>query len=165
MLGERSGIQLQNTIESRPDVLVYTTSFLSESVNVTGPVRVILYVSTSAPSTDFMAKLVDVHMDESAYNLCDGVLRRDYKLTQNSEKVPIKIEIDLWPTSNMFLKGHKIRLEISSSNFPRYDRNTNTGEFIPTATKVVSADQTIFHSTRYPSRLILPIVPCCTKDQ
>jgi hypothetical protein len=165
MLGKRSGIQLQNAIESRPDVLVYTTPPLSEPVNVTGPVRVILYVSTSAPSTDFMAKLVDVHMDESAYNLCDGVLRRDYELTQNEDKAPVKIEIDLWPTSNMFLKGHKIRLEISSSNFPRYDRNTNTGEFLPTATKVVSAIQTIFHSNQYSSQLILPIIPRHTKNQ
>ena len=165
MLGKRSGIQLQNAIESRPDVLVYTTPPLSEPVNVTGPVRVILYVSTSAPSTDFMTKLVDVHMDESAYNLCDGVLRRDYELTQNEDKAPVKIEIDLWPTSNMFLKGHKIRLEISSSNFPRYDRNTNTGEFLPTATKVVSAIQTIFHSNQYSSRLILPIIPRHTKNQ
>ena len=79
VLGKRSGIQLQNTIELRSDVLVYTTSPLSESVNVTGPVRVILYVSTSAPSTDFMAKLVDVHINGSAYNLCDGVLRRGYE--------------------------------------------------------------------------------------
>lgn len=165
MLGKRSGIQLQNAIESRPDVLIYTTSPLSEPVNVTGPVRVILYVSTSALSTDFMAKLVDVHMDESAYNLCDGVLRRDYELTQNGDKAPVKIEIDLWPTSNMFLKGHKIRLEISSSNFPRYDRNTNTGEFLPTATKVVSATQTIFHSNQYSSRLILPVIPRHTRNQ
>ena len=112
-----------------------------------------------------MAKLVDVHMDESAYNLCDGVLRRDYELTQNEDKAPVKIEIDLWPTSNMFLKGHKIRLEISSSNFPRYDRNTNTGEFLPTATKVVSAIQTIFHSNQYSSQLILPIIPRHTKNQ
>ncbi len=160
MLGERSGTQLQNTIELRPDVLVYTTPPLSEPVEVTGPVRAILYVSTDAPSTDFTAKLVDVHPDGLAYNLCDGILRRDYKPTQNGEKAPVKIDIDLWPTSNVFLKGHKIRLEISSSNFPRYDRNTNTGEFIPTATRTVSANQAIFHSAQYSSRLILPIIPC-----
>ena len=126
---------------------------------MTVPVRAILYVSTDAPSTDFTAKLVDVHSDGLAYNLCDGILRRDYKPTQNGEKAPVKIDIDLWPTSNVFLKGHKIRLEISSSNFPRYDRNTNTGEFIPTATRTVSATQTIFHSAQYSSRLILPIIP------
>lgn len=165
MLGKRSGIQLQNTIELRSDVLVYTTSPLSESVNVTGPVRVILYVSTSAPSTDFMAKLVDVHINGSAYNLCDGVLRRDYDPIQYADKSPVEIEIDLWPTSNVFLKGHKIRLEISSSNFPRYDRNTNTGESAPTATKVVSATQTIFHSDQYASRLILPIIPYHTENR
>ena len=164
MLGKRSGIQLQNTIELRSDVLVYTTSPLSESVNVTGPVRVILYVSTSAPSTDFMAKLVDVHINGSAYNLCDGVLRRGYE-PKYADKSPVEIEIDLWPTSNVFLKGHKIRLEISSSNFPRYDRNTNTGESVPTATKVISATQTIFHSDQYPSRLILPVIPYHTQNR
>ena len=132
---------------------------------MTGPVRVILYVSTSAPSTDFMAKLVDVHINGSAYNLCDGVLRRDYAPIQYADKSPVEIEIDLWPTSNVFLKGHKIRLEISSSNFPRYDRNTNTGESAPTATKVVSATQTIFHSDQYASRLILPIIPYHTENR
>ena len=95
----------------------------------------------------------------NAYNLCDGILRRNYQLIKNTEKVPVKIEIDLWPTSNVFMKGHKIRLEISSSNFPRYDRNLNTGEFIPEATKTVTAKQTIFHSDQYPSHLILPIIP------
>ena len=155
MLGERSGIQLQNKIELRPDVLVYTTAPLSESTEVTGPVRVILYVSTDVASTDFTAKLVDVYPNGQAYNLCDAILRRDYEQARHAEK----IEIDLWPTSNVFLKGHKIRLEISSSNFPRYDRNPNTGEFIPTATRTVSANQKIFHSAEYPSRLILPIIP------
>ncbi|MEE3232814.1 MAG: CocE/NonD family hydrolase [Candidatus Latescibacterota bacterium] len=159
MLGPRSGVRLQNTIESRYDILVYTTTILSDPVEVTGPVSTILYVSTDVPSTDFTAKLVDVHPDGRAYNVCDGILRRDYKPTQNSEKIPVKIDIDLWPTSHVFQKGHRIKFEISSSNFPRFDRNTNTGAFMPTASETVTANQTIFHSRQYPSRLILPIIP------
>ena len=158
MLGPRSGPQLQNSIESRSDVLVYSTDILSDSVEVTGPVRLIIYVRTDAICTDFTAKLVDVHPNGNAYNLCDGILRRNYQPTENPDQVPVRIEINLWPTSNVFMKGHKIRLEISSSNFPRYDRNPNTGEFIPEATKTVPAKQTIFHSSEFPSHLILPII-------
>ena len=159
MLGERAGVQRQNTIESRFDVLVYTTSILAAPVEATGPVKAILYVSTDVASTDFTAKLVDVHPDGSAYNVCDGILRRDYTNIQNSASKPVKIDIALWPTSHLFKKGHRIRLEISSSNFPRYDRNTNTGAFAPTASETIMAKQTIFHNAQYPSRLILPIIP------
>jgi len=159
MLGPRSGIQMQNTIESRPDVLVYSTPTLSESLEATGPVRAELYVSTDVPSTDFTAKLVDVYPDGRAYNICDGILRRNYEPNNNSEESPVKISIDLWPTSYLFRKGHRIRLEVSSSNFPRYDRNTNTRAFAPTASETVIANQTVFHSNQYPSRLILPIIP------
>ncbi len=160
MLGPRSGIQPQNQTELRPDVLVYTTAPLSEATEVTGPVHVILYVSTDVSSTDFTAKLVDVYPDGQAYNLCDGILRRDYQQGQ----LPEKIKIELWATSNVFRAGHRIRMEISSSNFPRYDRNPNTGEFIPTATRTVSANQTIFHSAEHPSRLILPIIPAADSN-
>ena len=159
MLGPRSGIQLQNTVESRDDVLVYTTDALTKPLEATGPVSTILYVSTDVPSTDFTAKLVDVYPDGQAYNICDGILRRDYSKKNNHENNPVEIKIDLWPTSYVFDKGHKIRLEISSSNFPRYDRNTNTGESTPTANTTIIANQKIFHSTNYQSRLILPIIP------
>lgn len=156
MLGTRAGIQIQNEIEKRDDVLVYSTSPLSKPVEVTGPVRAVLYVATDAVSTDFTAKLVDVYPDGTAYNLSDGIIRRSY---DPSGKEPIKVEIEFWPTSNVFFKGHKIRLEVSSSNFPRYDRNPNTGEDATTATKMVSANQTVFHSAKYPSRIVLPIIP------
>lgn len=154
MLSERAGIQKQNTIEMRDDVLVYTTAALQEDIEVTGSLKVLLHVSTDAPSTDFTAKLVDVHPDGSAYNLSDGILRQHYKPNQ-----PTKIEIELWPTSNVFFKGHKIRLEISSSNFPRYDRNPNTGATIPTATTMRRAHQVVHHSEKHPSYLLLPIIP------
>lgn len=157
MLSDRAGIELQNKIEERVDVLVYTSPALSEKMEVTGMIKAVFYVSTDAPSTDFTAKLVDVHPDGSAYNLSDGILRQTYKASDGN--APTKIEIELWPSSNVFFKGHKIRLEVSSSNFPRYDRNPNTGEFIPTATKSKAANQKIFHSEKYLSQLILPIIP------
>lgn len=154
MLTERAGTEKQNAIEARADVLVYTTPVLSDDMEVTGPVKALLHVSTDAPLTDFTAKLLDVHPDGAAYNLSDGIVRQHYQAGK-----PTKIEINLWPTSNLFLKGHQIRLEISSSNFPRYDRNPNTGAFIPTAIKMSSARQTVHHSKQYPSYLILPVIP------
>ncbi len=160
MLSYRSGPKLQNAIESRADVLVYSTPPLTDAVEVTGPVEAVLYVATGARSTDFTAKLVDVHPDGSAYNLCDGILRRGYQESNVDREVePVQIRIQLWPTSNVFKQGHRIRLEVSSSNFPRYDRNPNTGETIATATHTIPAYQKVFHNTRYPSRLILPVIP------
>lgn len=159
MLGDRSGMQLQHAIESRHDVLVYSTPVLDKNVEVTGPVKAILYVTTSAPSTDFTAKLVDVHPDGSAYNVSDGILRRRYAQQPGGMQSPQKIEIDLWPTSNVFFMGHRIRLEVSSSNFPHYDRNPNTGESLATTTEMRRANQRVFHSSLYPSQIILPIVP------
>jgi len=159
MLGDRSGMQLQNTIESRQDVLVYSTPVLEKNLEVTGPIKAILYVKTDAPSTDFTSKLVDVHPDGSAYNLSDGIVRRRYAQPQGQMHVPEKIEIDLWPTSNVFFKGHKIRLEVSSSNFPHYDRNPNTGDSLATTTEMRRAHQQVIHSDRYPSQIIMPVVP------
>ncbi len=155
MLGIRAGIRAQNDIETRDDVIVYSTYPLSKPIEVTGHIRAVLYVSTDAVSTDFTAKLVDVYPDGTAYNLSDGIIRRNFDPSSNE---PVKIEIELWPTSNVFLKGHKIRLEVSSSNFPRYDRNPNTGEDIIKAEKTISAHQMIFHSKKYPSHLVLPII-------
>jgi putative CocE/NonD family hydrolase len=162
MLSERAGIRRQNAVEARFDVLTYSTPPLTESVEATGPVRAVLYVATDAPTTDFTAKLVDVYPDGSAYNLSDGIWRQTYDVASGSpaagENV-VRIEIALWPVGNVFFKGHRIRLEISSSNFPRYDRNLNTGEFAPTATRIVVAHQKLFHSRLYPSRVILPLIP------
>ncbi len=157
LLSNRAGIQIQNAIELRKDVLVYTTPILSQPIETTGPIMAILYVATDASSTDFTAKLVDVHPNGNVYNVSDGILRRNYVKTANN--APIRIEIQLWPTSHVFLKGHQIRLEISSSNFPRYDRNPNTGAFPPTATTMQDAKQMLFHNANYPSQLILPVIP------
>jgi putative CocE/NonD family hydrolase len=118
-------------------------------------------VSTTAPNTDFTAKLVDVHQDGPAFNVSEGILRRSYLEVQGpsaAEKV-YEIHLDLWPTSMVFFKGHRIRLEVSSSNFPRFDRNPNTGNKIASEVNVISAKQTVRHGLEYPSRLILPIIP------
>jgi uncharacterized protein len=161
MIGPAAGIARQNEVESRQDVLVYTTSLLDHDVEVTGPVSLILYVSTSAPSTDFTAKLVDVHPNGSAFNVSEGILRRTYQDAQDRSATDSvhEIQIELWPTSNVFFKGHRIRLEVSSSNFPRFDRNPNTGNRIASETKVLTAKQTVRHGLQFPSRLILPIIP------
>ena len=122
---------------------------------MTGPVKAVLYVSTDAPSTDFTAKLVDVRSDGTAYNVSDGITRRSYEGPDRVER----IEIELWPTSMVFMRGHRIRVEISSSNFPRYDRNPNTGREIATETQPRVAVQSVYHSANAMSQIILPIIP------
>jgi hypothetical protein len=153
----------QSSIEQRKDVLVYATEPLPSGVEVTGPVKMILYAASDMKDTDFTAKLVDIYPDGKTYNLCDGIIRARYResLAHPSALEPGKVykyEIDLWATSNYFKPGHKIGLEISSSNFPSFDRNTNcAGEGGPDCRKV--AHQTILHNAQYPSHLILPIIP------
>ncbi|MDZ4858392.1 MAG: CocE/NonD family hydrolase [Candidatus Hydrogenedentes bacterium] len=155
VLGKRAGIKDQNRVERRRDVLVYTSPVLAAPVEVTGNVCAILHVATTAPNTDFTAKLVDVHPDGRAFNVCDGILRRDFR----TNSPPTSIRIELWPTSMVFKAGHQIRLEVSSSNFPRFDRNPNTGGFIPAETQPVSARQWVFHSAGMASQLCLPVIP------
>jgi putative CocE/NonD family hydrolase len=155
MLGPRAGIAQQNAVEVRPDVLVYSTPPLEEDLEVTGPVRLLLYVSTMVSHTDFTGKLVDVHPDGSAYNVSEGILRRGYSPSDQ----PTEIQMDLWPTSMVFFKRHRIRLEVSSSNYPRFDRNPNTGRRIATETHPIVTTQTVHHGRETPSRLILPVIP------
>jgi hypothetical protein len=153
----------QKEVEARPDVLVYTTAPLVEEVEVTGPVILDLYAKSSAADTDFTAKLVDVYPDGRAINLTEGILRAKYR-DSTSEAKPIvpgqvyEYKIDMWSTSDVFLKGHRIRLEVSSSNFPRFDRNLNTGEDAGTGSTFVKATNTILHDAAHPSALILPVV-------
>ncbi|OQA44732.1 MAG: Cocaine esterase [Chloroflexi bacterium ADurb.Bin325] len=150
----------QRAIEARPDVLVYTTPILQEDVEVTGVIRLHLWAATNAPDTDFTAKLVDVGPCGFARNLCDGILRGRHMAGGRLEPGrAYEWVIELGPTSNVFLAGHRIRLEVASSNFPRYDRNLNTGESIGEGTAMRSALQTVLHDSAHASRLILPIVP------
>jgi uncharacterized protein len=159
MLGASAAVP-QNEVEERSDVLVYSTPPLAEDVEVTGPVSTILYVAASSPSADFTAKLVDVHTDGNAYNVSDGILRRSYTPTAApGSAAPTEIIITLWPTSMVFRRGHRIRLEIAGSNFPRFDRNPNTGEPSATARTAASAVEAIHHGRRAPSRIMLPLVP------
>ena len=159
MLGERAGIAAQADVEARDDVLVYSTGPLSADVEVTGPIRAVLWVATSAPNTDFTAKLVDVHPDGSAYNVSDGILRQAYPSRGAGPEPPREIAIELWPTSMLFRAGHRIRLEVSSSNYPRYDRNPNTGREIAGERAFAPAQQGVAHGAGFPSRIILPVVP------
>jgi len=154
----------QTAAEQRKDVLVYSTAALANDLEVTGPVTAELWVSSSAVDTDITVKLVDVAPNGFAQNLTEGILRLRYRESQEKAEplkpgVVYKVKVDLWATSNVFLAGHKIRLEISSSNFPRFDRNLNTGEEQARATRVVKATNRVLHDKEHPSALILPVVP------
>ena len=155
----------QKDVEARPDVLVYSTPPLEADLEVSGPVTLDLFAKSSAVDTDFTAKLVDVWPNGFAQNLTEGILRasfRDSTLGSPSPLSPGSIyeyKIDLWSTSNVFLKGHRIRLEVSSSNFPRFDRNLNTGMRAAESAEFVKATNTVLHDAAHPSTLILPVVP------
>jgi len=143
---------------------VYSTPPLERDVEVTGPVTVTLCAATSAPDTDFTAKLVDVCEHGCARNLTDGIIRARYRDSRSSPSLvePGKVycyTLDLWATSNVFKAGHRIRVEISSSNFPRFDRNPNTGKRVAEDSDLKPALQTILHNVQYPSHITLPIVP------
>jgi uncharacterized protein len=154
----------QRAVEQRNDVLVYSTPVLHEDVEVTGRVELTLYAATTAPDTDFSVKLVDVFPNGMARNLTDGMLRTRYRksLSQPELLKPgavTEFKIDAGVTSNVFQKGHRIRIEVSSSNFPRFDRNPNTGRSIADETLLVPATQTIHHDGKHESYLLLPIAP------
>lgn len=153
----------QGEIEDREDVLVYTSDSLEKPLEVTGPVKVKLWAKTDAADTDFTAKLVDVMPDGTPYNLTDGIIRAKYRNGYRQEPIKpgkiVEYEIDLWATSNVFLPGHRIRIEISSSSFPRFDRNPNTGKTMLDDAETKRARQTVFHSDQYPSHVILPVIP------
>jgi uncharacterized protein len=155
----------QRAIESRPDVLVYTSDVLGEDLEVTGPVEVHLWTISSAPDTDFVARLTDVFPDDSSICLTDGIVRARYRnLVQGGEPSllqpghPYHYIIDLWATSNVFLAGHRIRLQITSSSFPRWDRNQNTGHPIGADAELAVAWQTILHDVEHASYVMLPVV-------
>jgi putative CocE/NonD family hydrolase len=153
----------QRVMEARNDILVYSTEPLKEGMEVSGPVEVTLYVSSDAKDTDFTAKLIDVYPDGRAYNLDETIQRMRYR-DGYGRKVLMQpgqvYEVTLGPmnTSNFFEPGHRIRLEISSSNFPRFDRNLNTGGNNYDETKGVVARNSVHHSKKYPSSVKLSVV-------
>jgi putative CocE/NonD family hydrolase len=154
----------QRSVENRADVLVFTTSAFEKDVEVTGPISLELFASSSAVDTDFTGKLVDVAPDGFAQNLTEGILRARYRNSQEKPELMnpgevYRLTIDLWATSNVFRVGHRLRLEISSSNFPRFDRNLNTGQSPESGARSVKARNTVYHNREHPSALILPVVP------
>ena len=154
----------QRPVEARDDVLLYTTPAFRQDLEVTGPVSLELYASSSAVDTDFTAKLVDVWPNGFAQNLTEGILRARYRNSQEKPEMinpgeVYKLTVDLWATSNVFLTGHRLRLEVASSNFPRFNRNTNTGEDPGQATRLAKATNTVYHDGGHPSALVLPVVP------
>ena len=154
----------QEKLEKRSDVLVYTSAPLDSEIEVTGPIIVKLWAASSAIDTDFTGKLVDVWPNGKAYNIVDGIVRARYRDSITAAKFvePGKVyefTIDLGATSNVFKTGHRIRVDISSSNFPKWDRNLNTGHPIGQDAEIKVALQTIYHERQYPSHIILPIIP------
>jgi len=164
-VGANAGPRDRRAIERRSDVLTYTTAPLQGPIEVTGPVTLTVHMSTSAADTDITGALVDVHPDGRAELLTEGILRARYRhgLSAPEPLEPDRIHelhVDLWATSNVFGAGHRIRLEVSSSNFPRFDRNPNTGGVIATtgSDDLVTAVTTIHHDRRHPSHVTLPII-------
>jgi uncharacterized protein len=164
-----AGPRDQRAVEARDDVLVYSTPALDRPVEVTGPVELRLSVASSARDTDFTGKLVDVYPDGRAMIRTEGILRARYRssFTAPEPREPdavYALRLDLWATANVFLPGHRIRLEVSSSNFPRFARNSNTGGAIASeaASEAASdyrpAVNRVFHDAAHPSRLILPVI-------
>jgi putative CocE/NonD family hydrolase len=154
----------QSGIEMREDVLVYTTPPLDRGVEVTGPLKAVLFVESTARDTDFTAKLVDVYPDGRAFNIREGIARARYRegfdKTAWMEKGAIyEIEIDLQVTANFFGPGHRIRLEVSSSNFPRFERNLNTGDRNYDETSWSIARNIVYHDDQHQSYLLLPVIP------
>jgi putative CocE/NonD family hydrolase len=153
----------ERAIERRDDVLVYSTPPLESNLDVTGPVSVKLFASSSCRDTDFWAQVTDVFPNDYSMHLTEGIIRARYR--DSLEKPELletgkvyEFNIDLWITSNVFQKGHRVRLDVSSSSFPKYDRNPNTGNPFGEDTTLKVAEQTIYHNKEYPSYVSLPIV-------
>ncbi len=154
----------QRAVEARTDVLCYTSEPLSADLEVTGPIKLMLHAATDGLDTDWTAKLVDVWPSGYALNLCDGIVRARHR---NRGPQPVLLEpgetyeyeIDLGVTGNVFKRGHRIRLEVASSNFPRFDRNLNTGDHPATDTVIRVANQTVQHDAVRLSHLLLPVIP------
>jgi uncharacterized protein len=151
-------------IEARPDVLVYTTGPMNAPMLMCGPVKAHLFASTSARDTDWTAKVVDVHPDGYAQRLSDGIVRARFRESAEREVLltPGKIyayDVEIWPTCVELQHGHRLRLEISSSAFPKFDRNLNTGGRLGFETNPAIAAQSVYHDREHQSYVLLPIVP------
>jgi hypothetical protein len=161
-LGLQAGPRDQRVVEA--SCLSYTTGVLTQDVRVTGPVVLNLYISSTAEDTDFVAKLTDVWPDGRSILITDGILRTRYR-SSKLNPVPLKrgevvlLALDLWATSNVFRQGHRIRLDVSSSNFPRYARNLNVWETDARIEDAVVATNSVYHDVDRPSHIVLPVLP------
>ena len=153
-----AGPQDNRSLESRPDVLCYTSPTLVESLEIIGPVNLTLYVRSNRPFTDFFGRLCDVYPDGRSVNICDGLIRIRPGDGQVRPDGTVKVNLDLSATACSFLSGHRLRLLVSSGAHPRWNRNLGKGEAGSTAVEMVAADQTLFHDTDRPSSLLLPLV-------
>ena len=158
-----AGPKDQRPLESRNDLLVYTSDFLKEPLAIAGPVKMKLHAATDGRDTDWMVKLIDVHPNGYAMNIAEGILRARFRkgLDQMELLEPnraYEFEVDMAGTANVFLPGHRIRVDITSSNFPQFDRNPNTGADLGADAKLRVAKQTVFHNRQRPSAIILPVV-------
>jgi putative CocE/NonD family hydrolase len=151
-------------VEARPDVLVYTSAPFGEGMEITGPIASKIFFSTDVPDTDITVKLLDVGPDGRALNLAEGIARARYRNSASRPEmlVPGKtysIDVELFPTSNYFEAGHRVRIEVSSSDFPNFGRNLNTGKNNETTSDMRVAHTRILHSTAAPSSITLPVIP------
>jgi putative CocE/NonD family hydrolase len=157
-------------LRSRHDIVVFQTEPLAEDIVVAGPVEVVLFASSSAVDTDFTAKLIDVYPPSESFpagfdmNISDALVRASYRDDRHTRDLiepgqVYRLVIKPFATANVFKKSHRIRVDISSSNFPRFDVNPNTGEPFGTNRRMISADNTIHHSAKYPSHILLPVMP------
>jgi uncharacterized protein len=158
------GVADQRNNQSRDDVLVYTGAELAEDLEITGQCTVKLHAATSAVDTDFVAVLSDVRRDGYAQNLAEGIARARFRKSLANPSplepnIPYELTIQLWNISHVLRAGHRIRLHITSSDFPRWDRNAGTGTPTGTDTTLRSADQTVLHDHVHPSRVVLPVIP------
>ncbi len=158
-----AGPRDQRAVETRQDVLVYTSEPLSQPLAIAGPLKLKLHAATDGRDTDFSAKLIDVYPNGFAMNIAEGILRARFykgldKIALLNPNETYSFEIDMIGTANVFLPGHRIRVDIASSNFPQFDRNPNTGDDLGVSDKTRIAKQTIFHTAKYPSHVLLSLV-------
>jgi hypothetical protein len=156
-LTDNGGPKDQKSVESRSDVLIYTSKPLEKDVEVIGPISAELYVKSSLPNTDFFTRLCDVDPGGRSINICDGIVRLFPGKVQPEADGIIKLSIGLWPTANLFKRGHRIRLQVASGHHPRFVRNTGSGEPLATASNLLTAKQEVYHDPVHPSAILLPV--------
>lgn len=158
LLNSQAGPQDNRALEARADVLTYTSAPLSHDLDIVGPVRLELYVTSSCEHTDFFGRLCDVSPDGRSLNICDGILRLPTAEAEPLADGSRRIVIDLWATACRFRQGHRRRVQVSSGAHPRLARNLGTGEPLPTGTQMRVAEQTIYHDAQHPSALVVPVL-------